>query len=183
MFDFANIIRPYWPHIVNTGHKCDNYARAALGELRRIRNAVEDAGQSPRDYVNRISGLQANGAVSLGKVPTNQAWEVDYVAASGAWTLTLGGALLLGSTNGYTAGSGPILLPGEEVSINFTAPTDYMVQVRRIFLDDRPSKARSGSGDENWYETGSQRPAAHENERDMLQVNRPVRIPPVVAEN
>lgn len=175
-----NMLRPYLPHLETARDKCSLWGEQVLVRLDRIRCAIEDGNAEPsmKDSVLRIGKVGITGVTELDKVPTNQVWVIDYVAASGPWTLLLNGALFLGSSNGYGGATSAVLMPGEVASISVPGATDIMIQVTRKFIDGRPARARSGGGNEGVFSSTG---PGHEGNRDIIDTGVPSAVLPVAG--
>jgi hypothetical protein len=173
MFDgVINQLRPW-------AHHCSVEFNRLMAQLGKIEQAIKDGAKESEfgDRIIRVMQTAAvSQAVSLGPVPIDQLWVLDFVWADQAgWTLTLGGAPRFGPTNMSTANGQLVMLPGEEWF--FQAPasiTNFMVQLTRQLKPEHPNRARSGAGFPEGLTT-AQGPPLHELGRDAQSLPTPSR--------
>lgn len=167
---FDGVIAQLRPMAVHCGVQ---FERLML-QLKNIEGSIREGSAESEfgDRVIRVAGTlpAASPSQSLGVVPLDQLWVLDYVWSDTAgWTLTLGGIPRFGPTN-VSFVQRVLMLPGEEWS--FTPPAGavtYAVQLTRQFLAERPRRASTGSGAPEGM-TSAQGPPVHELTRDALHL-------------
>lgn len=165
---FEGVIEQFRP----TLHRIDQFGAAVLARLTSIEQTIKDGAAEAEfgDRIHRIPGnLPGAGSASLGLVPQNQLWVVDYIWADVAgWTINLGGVPRYGPGPTLTQAQPLVMLPGEEWSIVVTAATNYGIQVTRQFLDQKPRAAHSGNGAPEGMTTPGSPGPLHEIGRDVI---------------
>lgn len=160
----AQQLRPWAQH-------CGAQFERLMYRLAHIEQAIRD-GAAESEFGDRIHRIPGNipgvGSQSLGVVPLNQLWVVDYVWADAAgWQLTLGGVPRYGPGPNLGQSNPLVMLPGEEWSILVTAATNFGMQVTRQYLQQSPRAAHTGAGMPEGMTTADG-PPLHELGRDAL---------------